>query len=274
LNDFNSGAPVPTGRRGATETSAEPAPPSGDEYRPIIGLTTYRAQAQTGVWDVQASFLPAVYFDAVTAAGGIAVLLPPQPATAAIAERVLDGLDGLIITGGPDIEPARYGAEAHPTTDKPHHMRDAWEEALLTAAIARNLPFLGICRGLEVLNVATGGTLHQHLPEVVGSDRYRVGGGEFAVNEAITTGDGVLSTLLAETPSLPVKSYHHQAIDELGRGLIVTARTDDGLPYAVEYSDVDFGVAVQWHPEEDAADDIRLFAGLVDAARAHKEVAV
>jgi putative glutamine amidotransferase len=240
----------------------------------VIGLTTYRAQAQTGVWDVQASFLPAVYFDAVTAAGGIAVLLPPQPVTAAIAERVLDGLDGLIITGGPDIEPARYGAEAHPTTDKPHQMRDAWEEALLTAAIARNLPFLGICRGLEVLNVATGGTLHQHLPEVVGSDRYRVGGGEFAVNEAITTGDGVLSTLLAETPSLPVKSYHHQAIDELGRGLIVTARTDDGLPYAVEYSDVDFGVAVQWHPEEDAADDIRLFAGLVDAARAHKEVAV
>jgi putative glutamine amidotransferase len=237
----------------------------------VIGLTTYLAQAQTGVWDVQASFLPAVYFDAVTKAGGIAVLLPPQPVSPEIADRVLDGLDGIIITGGPDIEPARYGHEAHPTTDKPHHLRDAWEEALLTAAIARNLPFLGICRGLEVLNVATGGTLHQHLPEVVGSDRYRVGGGTFAVNEAIVGGDGILPSLLAETPSLPVKSYHHQAIDELGRGLVVTARTDDGLPYAVEVPAVDFGVAVQWHPEEDQ-DDLRLFAGLVDAARAHRGV--
>jgi putative glutamine amidotransferase len=238
---------------------------------PVIGLTTYLAQAQTGVWDVPASFLPAVYFEAVTKAGGIAVLLPPQPVTDAIAERVLDGLDGLIITGGPDIEPSRYGQEAHPTTDKPHQLRDAWEEALLTAAIARNLPFLGICRGLEVLNVATGGTLHQHLPDLIGNDRYRIGGGEFAVNEAIVSGDGKLPELLAETPSLPVKSYHHQAIDALGTGLIVTARTDDGLPYAVELPEVDFGVAVQWHPEEDQ-NDLRLFAGLVDAARAHREV--
>jgi putative glutamine amidotransferase len=242
-----------------------------NDSEPVIGLTTYLAQAQTGVWDVPASFLPAVYFDAVTKAGGIAVLLPPQPVTAAIAERVLDGLDGLIITGGPDIEPSRYGQEAHPTTDKPHPVRDAWEEALLTAAIARNLPFLGICRGLEVLNVATGGTLHQHLPDVVGTDRYRIGGGEFAVNEAIVSGEGKLTALLTDTPSLPVKSYHHQAIDELGTGLIVTARTDDDLPYAVELPDVDFGVAVQWHPEEDQ-NDLRLFAGLVEAARAHRGV--
>lgn len=237
---------------------------------PVIGLTTYLEQSQTGVWDVPASFLPKVYFEAVNNAGGIAVLLPPQPVDAAIAARVLDSLDGLIVTGGKDIDPARYGHEAHPTTDEPRRDRDAWEDALLTAAIDRGLPFLGICRGLQVLNVALGGTLHQHLPELIGSERYNAGSGNFSVTTARLTEPGIVTDLLSETPTLDVKSYHHQAIDKLAGGLRVSAVSDDGIVQAVELPGVPFGVAVQWHPEEDAAEDIRLFAGLVEAAREYR----
>lgn len=237
---------------------------------PVIGLTTYLEQSQTGVWDVPASFLPKAYFEAVNNAGGIAVLLPPQPVDAAIAARVLDSLDGLIVTGGKDVDPARYGHEAHPTTDEPRRDRDAWEDALLTAAIDRGLPFLGICRGLQVLNVALGGTLHQHLPEVIGSERYNAGSGNFSVTTARLTEPGIVTDLLSETPTLDVKSYHHQAIDKLAGGLRVSAVSDDGIVQAVELPGVPFGVAVQWHPEEDAAEDIRLFAGLVDAAREYR----
>ena len=236
------------------------------ERRPVIGLTTYLEQAQTGVWDVPASFLPKVYFEAVTKAGGIAVLLPPQPVSPEIAARVLDGLDGLIISGGKDIDPARYGQAAHPETDAPRRDRDAWEDALLTAAIDRELPFLGICRGAQLLNVALGGTLHQHLPDVIGSTRYNLGAGTFADNHVHVEPGTTVSSLMGDT--LVGKSYHHQAIDELAEGLVVTARSDDGIVQAVELPAVPFGVAVQWHPEQD--EDIRLFAGLIDAARNYR----
>ncbi|MDM4762684.1 gamma-glutamyl-gamma-aminobutyrate hydrolase family protein [Galbitalea sp. SE-J8] len=236
---------------------------------PLIGLTTYLERAQQGVWDGPASFLPRQYFDAVTRAGGIAVLLPPQPVDAEVAASVLDAIDGLIVTGGKDVDPARYGQEPHPTTDAPRLDRDAWEDALLAAAIERELPFLGICRGLQVLNVTRGGTLLQHLPDVVGSDRYNLGGGVFATNE-VSVDDGTrLADLLERSGGLAVKSYHHQAVDRVGEGLRVSARTDDGTIQAVELTTVPFGVAVQWHPEE-TLDDLRLFAGLVDAARAHR----
>jgi len=235
--------------------------------RPVIGLTTYLERAQTGVWDVPASFLPRVYFEAVTRAGGIAVLLPPQPVDRAIADRVIDVLDGLIITGGKDIDPARYGQERHPATDEPRLDRDAWEDTLLSAAIDRGLPFLGICRGAQVLNVALGGTLVQHLPDVVGSTRYNIGGGNFAENQVAVEPSTALSQLVGDT--LEVKSYHHQAIGELAEGLVVSARSDDGTIQAVELSSVPFGIGVQWHPEEDAAGDARLFEGLVGASRAY-----
>jgi putative glutamine amidotransferase len=237
---------------------------------PIIGLTTYLEQAQSGVWDVPASFLPQVYFDAVTKAGAIAVLLPPQPVDDDIVARILDGLDGIILTGGKDVDPARYGQEPHPTTDDPRHDRDAWEEALVRGAIARELPFLGICRGAQVLNVALGGTLLQHLPEVVGSSRYNLGEGNF--NEVAV--QVAPSTELAELvgAGLTAKVYHHQAIDRVADGLTVSARTDDGIIEAVELDSVPFGVAVQWHPEE-SPDDLRLFSGLVDAARTYREAA-
>jgi putative glutamine amidotransferase len=244
---------------------------SVSESRPLIGLTTYRQRAQTGVWDVTASFLPAVYIDAVTKAGGIAVLLPPQePVDASIAGETVRALDGLIVTGGGDVAPERYGAERHEKTDPLNAMRDAWEDAVLTAAIDEEVPFLGICRGLQVLNVNRGGTLLQHLPDVVGDDRYNKGGGNFATNRVGIEG-GEIADLLDGEAELDVKSYHHQAVDKVGAGLKVTARSGDGTVQAIELEGVPFGVAVQWHPEEDAAEDVRLFAGLVDAARKHRK---
>lgn len=240
---------------------------SASERLPVIGLTTYLERAKTGVWDVPASFLPKVYFDAVEKAGGIAVLLPPQAVSDAIADRLLDSLDGLILTGGKDIEPSRYGQEAHPETDEPRPDRDAWEDTLLRRAIEREIPFLGICRGAQMLNVARGGTLHQHLPDVVGDRRYQAGEGVFNHVEVSVEQDSRLAGLLSDTIDVPV--YHHQAIDTLGDGLVVTARTPDGTIEAVELDSVPFGVAVQWHPEE-SREDIRLFAGLVEAASKYR----
>ncbi len=237
-------------------------------FRPIIGLTTYLQRAQTGVWDTKAAYLPHVYLDAVTRAGGIAVLLPPQPVDDAIAARVLEGIDGLIVTGGRDVDPARYGQPPHPETDPPGTERDDWELALLQGAIARELPFLGICRGAQVLNVALGGTLHQHLPDVIGSTKYQLGNAEFAtvgvrVEEASTVGR------MVQGDDLTVEVYHHQAIDLVAPGLRVTARSQDGVIEAVELDSVPFGVGVQWHPEQ-TPEDLRLFAGLVEAAREYR----
>lgn len=240
---------------------------SSGSSKPVIGLTTYLQQAQTGVWDVRASFLPAVYLDAVTNAGGIAVLLPPQPVTPEIIANVLERIDGLIVTGGRDVDPARYGQHAHPTTDQPAADRDDWEDALLLGAIERELPFLGICRGAQVLNVALGGTLIQHLPDVVGSDRYNIGGDKFNEVAVEVEPGSELSALVGA--GVAGRVHHHQAIDRLGNGLTVTARAEDGIVQAVELESVPFGVAVQWHPEE-SPDDLRLFEGLVKAAREHR----
>jgi len=239
--------------------------------RPVIGLTSYLEQAQTGVWDLPASFLPKIYFEAVTDAGGIAVLLPPQPVDSEIATSIISGLDGLILTGGKDVDPARYGQQPHPTTDVPRKDRDAFEDALLCAAIEQNVPFLGICRGAQMLNVTLGGTIIQHLPDVIGSARYSAGGGIFLVNDVAVEPGSTLAALLGGDDSVAVKSYHHQAIDQLAEGLVVTARGDDGVIQAVELPSVDFGVAVQWHPEEDAKEDARLFRGIVEAAAAYRQ---
>ena len=256
----------------ASNSGAEPSATvsSSNARPPVIGLTTYLEQSQTGVWDVRAAFLPQSYFEAVTRAGGIAVLLPPQPVSPEIAARVLDALDGLIITGGKDVDPARYGQDAHPATDEPRPDRDAWEDELLRQAIDRGLPFLGICRGAQMLNIALGGTLHQHLPDMVGHTSYQAGGGVYNLVDVELEPESQLHGLLdRHAGPLPVPVYHHQSIDRVAEGLVVTARSADGIVQAVEFTGVPFGVAVQWHPEQ-TSEDIRLFAGLVDAARKYE----
>lgn len=241
--------------------------PEPERALPVVGITTYLEQAQTGVWDVRAAFLPKQYLDGVTEAGGIAVLLPPQPASPRIAATVLASLDGLIVSGGADVNPARYGEEPHERTGLPRDDRDEWEDALLTEAVASGMPFLGICRGAQMLNVTLGGTLHQHLPDVVGSEDYQPGPAQFGRKDVEIEPESQLGRLLrqGEQP-LSVHVYHHQAIDELAPGLTVTARSEDGIVEAVEFEGDNFGVAVQWHPEENV-EDRRLFAGLVEAAR-------
>lgn len=230
---------------------------------PVIGLTIYRQQVKSGVWDVPGAFLPGVYIEGVTRAGGIATLLPPQAVDVDIAERVVAGLDGLILTGGKDIDPAVYGHQPHHETEEPARDRDQWELALLRAALGRNLPVLGICRGVQVINVAFGGTLHQHLPDVVGHGDHRIGNAVFATTDVDVVGGSRLGALLGDR--LQAKCYHHQAIDRLGEGLVASAASD-GVIEAVESPGHRFLLGVQWHPEE-ALDDLRLFTGLVDAAR-------
>jgi putative glutamine amidotransferase len=228
-------------------------------------MTTYLEQVQTGIWDVRASFLPHIYFEGVTMAGGIAVLLPPQPVDDPIANRVLDGLDGLVITGGKDIDPARYGQAPHPETDEPRVDRDEWEFALLAGALKRGLPVLGICRGAQVLNVALGGTLHQHLPDVVGHSRHQAGNAVFSESRVHVESGTRLAALIGEYSD--EQCYHHQAIAELGKGLLVSARDMDGVIEAIELPGDTFVLAVQWHPEERLS-DLRLFAAVVAAAKA------
>ena len=230
---------------------------------PVIGLTTYRQQTRSGVWDVPASFLPAVYIDGVTAAGGVAALLPPQPVDDLIADQVVARLDGLILTGGKDVNPEAYGHQPHPATEQPARERDAWEFALLNAALRRHLPVLGICRGPQVINVALGGTLHQHLPDVLGHSGHRVADATFASHTAHIEAGSRLNGLLGD--SIQTRCYHHQAIDQVATGLVASARCD-GIVEGIESAGADFVVGVQWHPEENL-DDLRLFAALVDAAK-------
>jgi putative glutamine amidotransferase len=237
--------------------------------KPLIGLTTYRQQAQTGVWNVEASFLPAEYFDSVNRAGGIAILLPPQDITAEGAREIIAGLDGLIVCGGRDVDSALYGQSAGEHNDVPDKRRDAFELALYSAAIETDLPFLGICRGQQVLNVHQGGSLIQHLPDVVGSKKYQLGNAEFTSAEIQVEAGSILSRALGGDDKVRGELYHHQAIDQVGNGLKVVARSEDNIVEAVELEGHSFGLAVQWHPEH-SPEDNRIFEALVSAASEHR----
>jgi putative glutamine amidotransferase len=216
------------------------------------------------------NLLPRRYADAVARAGGLPVLLPPVPGVG----DVLDRLDGLILSGGGDVDPARYGAVRNSATDPANAARDEAETALCEGALARGLPLLAICRGLQVLNVALGGTLHQHLPDVIGSDAHSpVASGYGSHEVSVAPGSRLASVLGCTVPGrteLAVPTHHHQAADKLGSGLIATAWTDDGIIEAVELEHdagnetSPFLLAVQWHPE--AGDDLSLFRGLIAAA--------
>ena len=236
--------------------------------QPVIGITTYRQQAKTGVWDVDAAFLHSGYIESVTHAGGLAVLLPPQPASMEIAERLLDGVDGLVFAGGRDVNPERYDQESGEHTDQPDLRRDEWEFALVNAALRRELPVLFICRGAQVLNVYRGGTLFQHLPDVVGNTEYQRGNAELTEMEMTVSPGSTLESIVGPTVNGMV--YHHQAIDAVGSGLTVSARSADDVIEAIEIDDYPFGVAVQWHPEVTSEKDGRLFDALTAAARTQR----
>ena len=232
---------------------------------PIIGLTTYLTPGQMTIYDGELAVLPAQYVEAITQAGGIAVLLPPQVVTGGEAGRIIGRLDGLLVTGGADINPARYGQDKNAHTQDSEDLRDGFEDALLTQALKAGLPVLGICRGAQMLNVHLGGTIHQHLPEVVGHDRYRVGDGVFHPEEMTLTEGTRLHRLFDGHSSVQGHVYHHQAIDKVAPSLTVSARGFDGTIQGVELPGSSFCVAVQWHPEENLS-DLRVFSGLIEAA--------
>jgi putative glutamine amidotransferase len=225
---------------------------------PLIGLSAYREQAVWGVWNTQTDLLNSLYARSVEAAGGIAVLMPPQDEAAA---AVVDRLDGLIITGGSDVEPTRYGSPAHPQTQRPRPERDAWELALLDRARSRDVPVLGICRGMQVMAVHAGGTLEQHLPDVVGHDEHSPGGDSFGWVSVTTAVDSLVRALVG--PEMQVNCHHHQAV-AAHPGLVATAHAADGTLESIEDPDRPFWLGVQWHPEH--GDDYGLFRGLVEAA--------
>jgi putative glutamine amidotransferase len=234
---------------------------------PLIGISAYCERARWRAWDMEAALLPRRYADCVAAAGGIPVLLPPVPGI----EDAVSRLDGLVLSGGGDIDPARYGAEARPQTASIHDDRDTAELALLDAAAAEHLPVLGICRGLQVINVAKGGTLHQHLPDVVGHEGHAPTPGAFGTHTVrVGPGSRLGEILGCDEADLEraVPTSHHQAVDKLGGGLTATAWTKDGTIEAFEPEDAAAGpflLAVQWHPE--ASDEPSLFRALVAAAR-------
>jgi len=236
--------------------------------KPIIGLTTYRQQGQTGVWNTEMAMIPAFYIEGITRAGGLAIMLPPQQLSGAEAKDIVSSLDGLMLCGGRDIDPSRYGQSPHAEAEQPDKLRDDLEEKLLSAAIDADLPFLGICRGAQMLNINRGGTLIQHLPDVVGDNRYQLGNAKFSPADVEVETSSILGSLVGDKVS-NAALYHHQAIDELGKGLKITAKTEDGIIEAVELADHPFGVAVQWHPEQ-TLDDLRIFEGLIEAARKYR----
>ena len=237
----------------------------------MIGICAALIQARWGVWDARAALLAWGYIDAIQAAGGLAVMIPPDPELEQDPDEVLDLIDGLILAGGNDIDPGRYGSQPHPETRPPVPERDSFEIALLCRAWDRDLPVLGICRGMQLINVARGGTLHQHLPEEFGhEDHRRIPGSFDGSDHDVRLEPGSLAAGAAGEEVHVTKSHHHQGIDILGDGLQITGRaTVDELPEAIEAGDRRFVLGVQWHPEADEASSV--VAALVEEARAYGE---
>ncbi|MET9578401.1 gamma-glutamyl-gamma-aminobutyrate hydrolase family protein [Streptomyces massasporeus] len=221
----------------------------------MIGVSTYlESGARWGVWELEAALLPVGYPRLIQRAGGLAAMLPPDD-TRYAAEAVAR-LDGLVIAGGPDVEPVRYGAEREPRTGPPAPERDAWELALIEAALAARVPLLGICRGMQLLNVALGGTLVQHI------DGHAEAVGVFGGHAVKPVPGSLYAGVVPEETFVP--TYHHQAVDRLGEGLVPTAYAADGTVEAVELPSADWVLGVQWHPE--MGEDVRVMRALVEAA--------
>jgi putative glutamine amidotransferase len=225
--------------------------------RPLIGVCAALEHARWSVWDMPADLLPRMYVAAVQRAGGAAVMLPVDAGWIEDPDGVLDRLDGLVLAGGADVDPASYGAEPHAETRGMLAERDACEIALYEAALKRGLPVLGICRGLQIINVAAGGTLLQHVPDV-SAVRHTVTPGSFTDSaHPVDLADGSLVARIVGANEVLACSHHHQAIDVLGDGLRVTGNSSpDGLPEAIEDSRSEFALGVQWHPEADPGDRV------------------
>ena len=234
--------------------------------RPRIGATTYREPARWGVWDESADLLPTAYAQAIETAGGLPVLLPPVAAE--LADGALDGVHGLLLAGGADVAPERYGAPREAKTGPARDDRDEWELALVRAALGRDLPVLAVCRGMQVLNVALGGDLIQHLPDEVGSDLHCPVVGEHGRHPVEVATGSALAGIVGSHPE--IATYHHQAVRTLGAGLTATAWAADGVVEAVQLGGRTWVHGVQWHPE--AHDGHALFAAFVEACRASHEV--
>lgn len=233
--------------------------------RPLIGITTYAEPlASWGHWTLPAALIPLAYVHAVERAGGRPLLVPPSDDGVA---ETLDVLDGIVFSGGSDIDPDTYGEDAHPETRDLRPERDEAELALMRAALERDMPVLAICRGSQLLNVARGGDLVQHLPEVVGDDKHKVTPGLFAVHDVAVEPESRLGSLIGTAAR--VESHHHQGIATVGEGLDVVAYADDGTPEAVEAPGHRFTLGVLWHPEE--GDDLRLFEELVQQAKGYRQ---
>ena len=237
---------------------------NGSELRrPLIGLTTYLSEAAWGVWQRRAALVPELYLDAVARSGGTPVLLPPVGSDPA----VLDVLDGLVLIGGVDVDPGAYGEEPHPTVVLTQPERDAHETALFRAALDRGIPVLGVCRGAQVMTAALGGTLHQHLPDVLGHTGHCPDPAVFGTSTITTKAGSLVADILGEESKVPC--YHHQGLRTVETPLVPTAWADDGLVEAVELPGPTWVLGVQWHPEENP-DDLRLFAAHVEAARSRQ----
>jgi putative glutamine amidotransferase len=230
----------------------------------VVGITTYVEPASWGHWQLDAALIPYMYVQAVERAGGTPLLVPPVEDG---VEEIVAALDGLILSGGADLDPDTYGAEAHAETTGTRPARDRAELALLEAALARDLPVLAVCRGSQVLNVLRGGDLVQHLPEVVGSEAHREVAGAFSEHEVDLVQDERLFPILG--PSATVKSHHHQGFGRLGEGLRPAAYAEDGTVEALWDPTRRFAVGVLWHPE--AGEDEALFEELVEQATRYRE---
>lgn len=233
-----------------------------ETYRPRIALTSYLQEASWGVWNTTAAILPGTYVEAVVAAGGTPILLPPLGTD----ESVLDLVDGLIVVGGPDVDPSLYGQAPHPAT-KPQPLRDRHDSALIRAALGHELPLFAICRGAQLLNVVLGGTLIQHIPDVIPDSKSQPAPGVYGEAAFDTTPGSLIHHLLGDSATSPC--YHHQALDVVPETLRVTAHSADGLAQAVETTEGGWVLGVQFHPEHDP-NDLRLFRGFVDAAASYR----
>jgi len=231
-----------------------------------VGICAAIERVRRGPWNELVTMVQRTYVAAVQRAGGLALLLPPDYAVGAAPDRLLDRIDALLLAGGSDVDPASYGAERHPETGVTWPERDRFEIALTNGALERRMPVLGVCRGMEILNVALGGTLVQHLPDLLGTDDHRRTPGVFGEHE-VRLAPGSLAARMAGGDTVTVKSHHHQGIGELGRDLTATGwSVGDDLVEAVELSDDGgFVLGVLWHPEEDGHS--RVIEALVEAAR-------